>query len=285
MRLHWVLKSLWLGALIAVFVGCDVAETAPNAPRVDGSSEANYEASIERILGSVPEEKALELVGALAMILLHNFDFFSPPEVLQQNLISSLDGKTADEIISYGNSVAEERAEREREQARSEANELRVRIEEINAQLELKKHAEQQLALFTVDRSRFSWNDSGFTSQPIIELTVTNGTESAVSRAYFKGVLATPGRSVPWVSESFNYRISGGIEPGETLEWSLSLSFQAGWQNAPKDRTDMILTIVPTRLDDAAGESLYNLDEYARLEAELGRLSIRLAALELDPSL
>ena len=61
-----------------------------------------------------------------------------------------------------------------------------------------------------------------YSYKPIIELTVRNNTGHPVSRAYFEGVLSTPGRSVPWIKDSFNYQISGGLEPNEESTWRLA---------------------------------------------------------------
>ena len=58
--------------------------------------------------------------------------------------------------------------------------------------------------------------------EPMIELTVKNGTSETVSCAYFEGAIASPGRSVPWYKDTSNYEIQGGIEPGETATWELA---------------------------------------------------------------
>ncbi|MHB9145716.1 MAG: hypothetical protein ACYC5Y_10335 [Symbiobacteriia bacterium] len=54
---------------------------------------------------------------------------------------------------------------------------------------------------FVVQRAKFYYDKSGFLTEPVIDMTVQNGTAKAVSRAYFHGVVTSPGRSVPWVED------------------------------------------------------------------------------------
>ncbi|MFW6054222.1 MAG: hypothetical protein ACOC9J_05360 [Persicimonas sp.] len=92
----------------------------------------------------------------------------------------------------------------------------------------------------------------------IIELKVTNNTDEAISRAYFKGTYATPSRSVPWLEETFNYSISGGLEPGESATWSLAPNTYSEWGSL-EERDDAVFTVEVTRLDGADGEALYEI--------------------------
>lgn len=103
--------------------------------------------------------------------------------------------------------------------------------------------------------------------EPIIELTVYNGTNQAISRAYFTGTLSSPNRSVPWLKDDFNYPIPGGLEPGEEVTWSLAPNMFSDWGtvNAAKDA---ILLVEVRRLDDAMGEQLYSLNVFGDQEAE-----------------
>jgi hypothetical protein len=94
-------------------------------------------------------------------------------------------------------------------------------------------------------------------SNGVIELSVTNSTGRAVSRAYFDAILATPGREIPWVAAPFNYSIPGGMEPGESDTWRLSLNMFGEWSDAPADRQDMVLTVEAARLDGADGQRIF----------------------------
>ena len=97
--------------------------------------------------------------------------------------------------------------------------------------------------------------------EPIIELTVKNGTEHAVSRAYFAGTLSSPNRSTPWLKEGFNYSIPGGLEPGEKATWKLAPDVSSKWGtvDVPKDA---VFTVEVIRLDGADGRALRALRRF-----------------------
>lgn len=178
----------------------------------------------------------------------------------------NLNGMTATEVIAYGDKVVAERQAREREQALREIQELREKRAKSS---ELAK----ELAAFEVIRSRFSKEPQRYgRDEPRIDLEVKNGTASAVSRAYFEGVIASPGRQVPWLKETFNYSISGGLEPGETARWVLAPNQFSEWGKVEAP-DDAILTVTVTRLDGPDGEPLFRAGQFTdRDERRLGQL-------------
>ena len=112
------------------------------------------------------------------------------------------------------------------------------------------------LEAFEVVSASFAWEKSGFSLEPIINITVKNGTKHAISRAYFKGRLHTPGRSIPWVEDTFNYSIAGGLEPGESATWALQANRFSDWGDAPQNRNDMVLDVKVYKLDGANEETI-----------------------------
>lgn len=88
-----------------------------------------------------------------------------------------------------------------------------------------------------------------------------NATGVAVSRAYFRGVLKSPGREIAWLQDDFNYAISGGLEPGETAKWSLEPNMFSDWGtvDAPNDA---ILLLTVTRLDGPNEEPIFDTSEW-----------------------
>jgi hypothetical protein len=119
--------------------------------------------------------------------------------------------------------------------------------------------------------SRFYRQKSGYSgmfTQSIVDLAVKNGTSSAVSRAFFKGTISSPGRAVPWLKRDFNYEIPGGLEPGEAANWKLEPN-GGGWDvEVPKDA---VLTVTVERLNGPEGKTLYDAawsdEDQQRLEA------------------
>jgi hypothetical protein len=117
--------------------------------------------------------------------------------------------------------------------------------------------AQASLAKFEVMRSRFYFSKDEFSSDPVIDLTVRNSTGQAISRFYCRGVLSSPGRETPWVDDTFNYSVRGGIQPGETKQFQLSPNMFGPWGKAPKARQDMVFAVTVYRLDGPDEHELY----------------------------
>ena len=194
---------------------------------------------------------------------------------------SILHGKTPQQLIDQRNAVLAERKVKEQEQSKKEIEDIKQELAELNQKKSIAEKSKEVLKQFIVVKSRFYYKENKYTGkEPIIELTVKNETKYPISRTYFEGILASPKRSVPWLKEDFNYQISGGIEPGEELTWSLAPNSFGSWGRAPKDRDDMILTVTPTDLDGADGKTLLK-EKFSKYDQEeLERLENRLAALQ-----
>lgn len=261
-------KQLILMALCGALVAC-------SEPALDGSSESAFKDSLEKVSSGLSPEKQAQLREDVSMLAMQSLDFGAIMAGNQTDvagdMMAQLDGKTADQVMEQAAQVRARRAEREREQALAEIQELLVK----QAAAE---EASQQLALFKVNRSRFYKRPQDYgRPEAVIELDVTNGTSAAISRAYFRGTIASPGRQVPWLSDTFNYSISGGLEPGEAASWTLAPNMFSGWGSvdAPEDA---LFTVEVYRLDGAGGKALYDasgLSDYdktrlAKLQEQFG---------------
>ena len=108
----------------------------------------------------------------------------------------------------------------------------------------------------SVLKSAVYHRDSDFMSELHIELHVRNDTGRPISRAYFHAVAVSPGRSIPWVEDDFNYEIPGGLEPRESAAWTLVPNMFGEWSNLPRDRNDIQLRVDVVRLNDANGATM-----------------------------
>ncbi|NBC05859.1 MAG: hypothetical protein GVY26_01545 [Bacteroidetes bacterium] len=225
------------------------------------------EASIDAMKESLPAEQQAEFEQALQLIAMDGMNLGDlmqgekGAEQIIQRYAEDLDGLTAEEVIAKGEAIEAEQARKKKAQAQLEIEELYQKKTEAEQQ-------RQQLQAFEVQKSRFYKRKDYFGSlEPIIELTVKNGTDTAISRAYFKGTLASPERAVPWLADNFNYEISGGLEPGETTTWKLAPNQFSDWGtvDAPKDA---ILTVEVLRLDGPDGEELYSALIFGKEEEE-----------------
>jgi hypothetical protein len=176
----------------------------------------------------------------------------------------ALNGKTAEQVLAQAEQIQAERKAREKEQALAE-------IRELVAKRDKAEQAEQQLDKFQVVRSRFYMRERQYLGkQPIIELTVKNGTDQAISRAYFSGTIASPDRSVPWHEDQFNYSISGGLEPGEEATWTLAPNSYSDWGKVDAP-ADAVFTVLVEKLDGPDGEVLYSTRDFS--ERDRNRLA------------
>lgn len=252
-----------------VFVAFVCASVACSAPRIDTSSDETTKESIEKVKASLPEEQREKFGEALLIVAMKDVEDLgdlvalgSGPSKTSADLMKGLNGMSGREVLEEADRILALRKEKERQQAL-------VEIAELEKKKAAAETAKAELAKFEVIKSRFRLQKRQFgRAQPIVELSVKNGTEHAISRAYFKGVLASPGRSVPWLQEDFNYQIRGGLEPGESADWSLAPNMFSSWGEV-EPRKDMVLTVETVRLDGPDGETLYDSDFS---ETELERL-------------
>lgn len=256
---------LWvICASAAILAGC-------GEPKLDGSSEQAMKQSVEKVSSKLEPGKQAEFKEALQVVAFSQMNLGAlmngeqTPEGVAGKMYSELDGKTANEVIAKAAAIKAERAAREKEQALKE-------IAELESLATKAEEAKAQLATFEVSRSRFYMREKEYSyrKEPIIEMTVRNGTQHPISRAYFKGTISSPGRSIPWLVEDFNYTIAGGLEPGEAQEWGLAPNMFSDWGkvNAPEDA---LFTVEVVRLDGPDGKALFDAsgltdNQLARLE-------------------
>lgn len=245
-----------------------IALVACSKPTIDTSTDEAMKASIEKVRNSLSEERKAKFDEAMKVVAFSNLDFkelfaggAAAASSLEGKMKQSLQGKTAEDIIAQAESVKKERAEKEKEQALSEIKEL------IAKQVNTEK-AKIELAKFRVERSRFYKKRQEFMGpQPIIEISVINGTSHAVSRAYFKGTISSPGRSVPWLKDDFNYEIPGGLEPGEKATWHLSPNMFSNWGSVDAP-SDAVFTVEVEQLDGANKESIFSIKDFSEEDAK-----------------
>lgn len=263
---------------LAVISFLALSLAACGKPTIDTSSDESMKTSIEKVRDSLSDEKKQKFDEALRIVAFSNIelkDIFAGGAAaagsMESKMKETLQGKSGEEVIALAESIKKERADKERTQALSE-------IKELEAKQAKAEQARGELAKFTVERSRFYKQRQEFMGpQPIIELTVVNGTSHAISRAYFKGTIASPGRSVPWLKDDFNYEISGGLEPGEKATWTLAPNMFSEWGSTDVP-ADAVFTVEVEQLDGANGESLFSVRDFS--EDDRNRLAELKKALQ-----
>ncbi|MCK9522443.1 MAG: hypothetical protein M0R76_05270 [Proteobacteria bacterium] len=266
------LRFLGIAIAFLLLIGC-------SSPKVDTSSDETMKASIEKVRNSLPEAKRKDFDDSLQLLAFSQIelkDIFTAGATGIDNLTdkmkASLNGKTGNQIIAEAEQIRKEREKQEQQQAlEREEQERQQALEEIK-ELEEKRlnseNAREQLKKFQIIRSRFYMREQSYSRpQPIIEMTVKNGTGHAVSYGYFEGTVASLNRSVPWHKDTFAYKIPGGLEPGEEATWKLLPNMFSDWGkiDAPNDA---VFTVTVKKLNDANNESIYSTDEFDKEDLE-----------------
>ncbi|NWE70445.1 hypothetical protein HX857_17240 [Pseudomonas gingeri] len=256
-------RMLLVGLVAALLAGC-------GDPKLDATTEATLQESTKKVAEKLSPEEKKQFAADLMLIALSNVDLRNKSaDAMQKDINASLNGKTAAELNTMATGIRIEKDKRQREQALLEIKELQSRVASAKA-------AKAELLKFTVPKSRILSQAEKYSKipQPIIELTVQNGTSYPILRAYFKATIASPERAIPWFVDAFHYEIGGGLEPGEGAVWKL-LPDKFGkfgkWGNIQAP-AGAYLSVEVYRLDGPDGKALFDASglsesEQARLDA------------------
>lgn len=148
----------------------------------------------------------------------------------------------------------------EREELQQDLEEAEERLEEVREEIAENEDARRHLADFEIHSAELrTYNPGRFRDERVaIDLEVENNTDHAISRVYFEGEYISPDREVPWEEGSLNYEVSGGVEPGESVEWNLEPNRMSDWYGT-EVRDDAELHAEVVGLDGPDGDSLWEL--------------------------
>jgi hypothetical protein len=172
------------------------------------------------------------------------------PDGMMARLKPMIHGKTAREVIVLAST--EQAKAQERQIARIDEQIGSLKDEVGKDETALAK-AQSVLGKVILDRAKFYFSDSGFMTQPVIDFEIRNQSDLPLKRIYVHGILETPGRTIPWVDDTFNYEFQGGLEKGEEKHLRLSPNMFSNWGDADlKGQKTLLLTL---ELLDVAGPS------------------------------
>src|SRR5262249_44093685 len=141
-------------------------------------------------------------------------------------------------------------------------------------------------AQITVSDARFWYQAQRYgRDEPVISFTLDNKGRIAIKRIFMEGTLQTPGRSVPWLKETFNHEVRGGIEPGEKQKFDLAPNQFGEWGKVPKEAAGTaVLTLRVVAFEDPSGKKLGDDSEFVarrqKAEDRKGELEQRVRSLE-----
>lgn len=256
-------------------------------PTIDTSSKAAFERSIAEVQEALPETDRERLRPALVQIMLgeHSPDgkplaqlaslatIMRDEEALLARIQPIVDGKTGRQVIRIADERALERYMRQMAALTEEISALEMEIENASA---IMRAGQQTLEEIELSGARYYWSDDSVFAEPVVDFRVTNRSDAAIRKIFVHGLLETPGRSVPWVDDSFYYEFRGGLEPGEDRHLILAINRYADWGNEDlKSRDDLVLTLTIANIEDADGKRLIAVDENEVAEKEERVRSLR----------
>jgi hypothetical protein len=262
---------------------CVLLLACSGPPRVDNSSATACQESFQRLGESAPDTVAFAqaFMGIASAVAMHSigemfgslsFAFDDGPSVsppasdstdMTLVLCDVLAGLTAVDIVAHQDSLSRSvSVTMEERSARAYLRELRAARDRAGA-------VKDSLAEFRVLSAALDQKAGFMGLEATIRLRVRNETAHPVSRAYFAATAQTPGRSVPWLEETFNHSISGGLEPGEERNFRLTPNmFQGKWSSV-RVPAGAAFTVEVTRLDGPNGNPLWGGARFSPADALL----------------
>jgi len=269
-------RSAYVLMFSLILTGCSA--------RVDTSTPEKYRSSIEAITKDMPPEKKKEFQESLVAIAFDTADptttLFTSADPASPLFIGAGDkikGKTADEIIKLGYTT------------RVAKLDLAI-SEDVAAIHRISSEREKYRNIFEaihIDAPKYRISKSMFSQQAVISFRITNNSKVTVKKIYAHGILSSPGRTIPWVSDDFNYEFTGGLEPGESKNLDLEPNMFGEWRynSDYSNRPDLKLEVSLVNLEDATGEKLLKGDPGDAKAKEIDAAEKQKMKLEIEKKL
>jgi hypothetical protein len=257
--------------VIAIPLGACVS-----GPKVDATSQAACRSSLAAVTAKAAKSKdstayAATLLRLTAPIAMHSVgtSFGSvfnslggqasasvdAPEpdttIIAAALCDGLNGSTAHEIALNGDSLAP------RVTRAFDKRFARAYIEKLTAAKAAAGLVRDSLAAFRVESAGLVQATGFMGLESTIVLTVVNGTTHSISRAFFSATAISEGREIPWLQETFNHSIPGGLAPGEKANWRLTPNMFSGNWNKVRVPKDAHFIVEPIKLNGVGDEPLW----------------------------
>jgi hypothetical protein len=92
---------------------------------------------------------------------------------------------------------------------------------------------------------------------PILSFNVANKSRVPVKRLFLRASLRRPGRAIPIAEKSIDYRIAGGIAPGESRHVELDAALVGDWSDVTKAAVrNASFQLTLTAVEDEGGNRL-----------------------------
>lgn len=249
---QWLLTGIGGGSLLAV-----VAWAVLRPPVVQGNTVAEYEASIEQVIGKTEPDQQAAVRHAIAVMT----EPAAATDAATLKVYAPVAGKNAKQVLA----LAEAKLEKRRAAYREGLAQADSKIAEADRQLAAQAPVNAVvLDKIQISEARFGWSAGSPT--PTMVFIITNGSSESLTRVFLQGYLHdSQGNLV--VTGPVTYSIAGGLAPGSKAGVGLPTTIDSPWtSDAVRNRRDLVFTLRVANADNALGKPVGK--DYRPLENE-----------------
>lgn len=275
------LKRVILLSVVLMLAACTRGLDVP----LDAKNEESFRLSLAKARQSASAEDAKQLDDALRVLAISNVSIGfeggilgaidkiakNSPEVLSQELLPQVNGKTGREVLAMAD-------KRRKEEARKQLAAANTEIAKLVKARKEKEGAREFLAKVAIEQPRMAITGSGISRMGIVDFQVRNATEEALASLALRAtVLGADGKEL--FTDEFSYKPSAPIMPSELRAVRLPSSAPGKW-NSPQleKQSELNLTLSVENASTPMGNKLAtnfsqkDADRLALLEKQKPRL-------------
>ncbi|MGK0183798.1 MAG: hypothetical protein ACI9YB_003118 [Halioglobus sp.] len=151
-----------------------------------------------------------------------------------------------------------------------ELKKIMSRFQNLKDKQKQHQFGQKVISKLTIKDSDFYWKEGDWFETPVIDFWLKNDSEIPIKSVYYHGVVQSPNRTVPWISENFNHSITGGLESGEETHILLEPNKFSAWGDpSARNRNDASLEIQVLNAADSEDQELlikFDNDDAERLD-------------------
>jgi hypothetical protein len=251
---------------------------------LDFTTDSSFVGSIQKMQNSLDSSQKHNLNEDLIFIATRGveapqakYEIISDPTKLRTLLLMRIQGLTGEEILAFARSLKRKEAIVKIDQSIFEINNELRELEESNADANIILGAIRKIEI--VDEE-LVWDESKNPDSIGVRLRIVNTSGYTISKIEINIVVASPGREIPWVEETYYQDFVGGFESGEDrkgfLRRGVSLR-NSGWYRLPKNRDDFVLNVI---IRDIDGPNLPDISSWSIKKDFTTRIAEQSAMLE-----
>ena len=274
--MRFILGTMIAMALVACSSGLD--------RKIDGTTEKTFETSLAAMKKSATADEAARLDDALLVLAISNVSIgfeggilgafkkisaVKRAELLTDQLMPVVDGMSGREIIKAGQ-------KRKEDEIAKQLGRIETEIAKLTKQRDEYASTKGILAPIRIVEPRLRFNRVGSQKMSVIDFTVNNSSDIALTYLYLRGIVAEKATGKALFTDDINYKLSAApLMQGESKTLRLPHASPDKW-NAPAvwGNENLVFRIDVVNAENLAGQKLAAAFTHKDIE--------RMSALEDD---